>query len=439
MSYRKTIGIIGGGILGMTLALRLREQGFQVTLIESGQNLGGLASPCKFGDYTWDQFYHVILLSDTNLLHLLEELKLKAQIHWRRTKTGFYADGHLYSMSNLFEFLRFPPLALLDRLRLGFTIFYASRVKAWERLEGISVADWLTRLSGKRTFEKIWLPLLKSKLGENYRLASASFIWAIIARMYAARRSGLKQEMFGYVDGGYETILRELQKALKDAGVQILFGKPSVNIVNNNSHAQVEIATGENLKFDELILTVPCNQISNLCPGLSLQEKRCLDDINYQGIVCGAFIVKEPLAGYYVTNITDPWIPFTGVIEMTAVVDKDHFGGNSLIYLPRYLTREDPFWRKDDEKIKGEFLGALESIYPTFSRKDVLVSKVTRDTGVLPLATLDYSKKLLPPMRTSLEHVFIVNSAQIPNGTMNVNEIVGLANRKSKEIANLVS
>jgi hypothetical protein len=44
---------------------------------------------------------------------------------------------------------------------------------------------------------RIWLPLLKSKLGDNYRITSASFIWATIARMYAARRSGLKREMFG--------------------------------------------------------------------------------------------------------------------------------------------------------------------------------------------------------------------------------------------------
>ena len=39
------------------------------------------------------------------------------------TKTGFYTDGKLYSMSNSLEFLRFPPLGLLSKLRLGATIF----------------------------------------------------------------------------------------------------------------------------------------------------------------------------------------------------------------------------------------------------------------------------------------------------------------------------
>ena len=62
--------------------------------------------------------------------------------------------------------------------------------------------------------EKIWLPLLRAKLGENYRETSAAFIWATIARMYAARRTGMKRELFGYVPGGYARIIERFAKAL---------------------------------------------------------------------------------------------------------------------------------------------------------------------------------------------------------------------------------
>ncbi|MFX0204127.1 MAG: FAD-dependent oxidoreductase, partial [Candidatus Hodarchaeota archaeon] len=79
MKSSKNIGIVGGGILGMTLALRLSQKGFNVTLLESDPNTGGLASPCRIGNYTWDRFYHVMLASDSNLINLLEELNLKGQ------------------------------------------------------------------------------------------------------------------------------------------------------------------------------------------------------------------------------------------------------------------------------------------------------------------------------------------------------------------------
>ncbi len=163
----------------------------------------------------WDRHYHVTLLSDLYLRNLLAELDLDRRSRaGSRPATGFFNDGKLHSMSNTLEFLRFPPLGLIGKLRLGWTIFYASRLKDWKRLERVTVAEWLEKLSGKRTFEKIWLPLLRAKLGESYRETSAAFIWTTIARMYAARRSGLKKEMFGYVEGGYARVLDHFAEVL---------------------------------------------------------------------------------------------------------------------------------------------------------------------------------------------------------------------------------
>jgi protoporphyrinogen oxidase len=186
-------------------------------------------------------------------------------------------------------------------------------------------------------------------------------------------------------------------------------------------------------------LTIPCDHLPKICPQLSEAEKERFKKVIYEGIICTALILKRPLAEYYITNITDEWVPFTAVIEMTAVVDNESFDGNSLIYLPRYVARSDPFWRKNDDEIQDEFLKALEVMYPSFRREDVLASKIIRASEVFPVPTINYSEELLPTTKTSLDHVFVVNSAQIPNGIMNVNEIVGLANRKAKEIAEIVS
>jgi protoporphyrinogen oxidase len=428
-------GIIGGGLLGMTLAHRLRSPGRKVTLCEAADHLGGLASAWELGGVVWDRHYHVTLLSDTRLRALLTELGLEEEIRWVQTRTGFYTDGSLYSLSNSLEFLRFPPLGLLDKLRLAATIVYASRVKDWRRLEQIHATDWLRRWSGRHTFERIWLPLLRAKLGDNYERASAAFIWAIIARMYAARRSGLKKEMFGYVPGGYARILERFAALLADEDIEVRTGHAVREVCPTPAGRLVVRFSGVRQEtFDRVVLTMAAPLAARVCPCLSAQELSLLEGVAYQGIVCASVLTRKPLSDFYVTNITDSWVPFTAVIEMTALADRGHFGGNSLVFLPKYVDPDDPIFGRDDRQIEDEFLGALARMHPHFCRDDVLAFRVSRVRYVFPISTLNYSERL-PPMTTSVGGLYLVNSAHIVNGTLNVNETVQLAERAAVRLA----
>jgi protoporphyrinogen oxidase len=421
--------IVGGGILGMTMALRLAQAGQRVTLFEGAKQMGGLASAWQLGDIVWDRHYHVTLLSDTALRGLLTELDLQDQIRWVQTKTGFYTDGRLYSMSNSLEFLQFPPLGLIDKFRLGLTILHASRIKNPGSLEEIPVEAWLRKWSGDRTTEKIWLPLLRAKLGNNYRKASAAFLWAIIARMYAARRSGLKKEMFGYVPGGYARILEALQRKLQQAGVEIVLDCRVTRVESKTTGSiQISFADGKQTRFDQAVLTMPSSIAADLCPELRAEERQKLRGVEYQGIVCASLLLKKTLADYYVTNITDDGIPFTAVIEMSTLVDRQQFGGNSLVYLPKYVAPDDPMFDLTDDYLRQHFVTALTTMYRHFDPSDILEFKVSRVRQVFAIPTLHYSQNL-PSMFTSIPGIQIVNSAHIVNGTLNVNETVQLAQR----------
>ena len=121
---------------------------------------------------------------------------------------------------------------------------------------------------------------------------------------------------------------------------------------------------------------------------------------------------------------------------MTALVDKVNFGGHSLVYLPRYLTKGDPLFQESNEAIRNKFMSSLRKLYPNLESDDIYASCISRVADFPVLSTLDFSENCLPPTSTSLRNVFIVNSAQIPNGTNNVNEIVRLA---SERVVDLIS
>jgi protoporphyrinogen oxidase len=426
---RERWAIVGGGMLGMTLAHRLAQQGQDVTLFEAAGEPGGLAGAWKLGDVVWDRHYHVTLMSDSHLRALLGELGLESEIQWVQTRTGFYTDGRLYSMSNTLEFLRFPPLTMVDKLRLAITILYASKIKNWKRLEKIPVDSWLRRWSGRHTFERIWLPLLRAKLGDTYKQTSAAFIWATIARMYRARRSGLKKEMFGYVPGGYARILARFVQILEREKVCIKYRHQAKTVEPApGGRLHVEFSNGNREFFDQVVLTLPAPLVGRICPALSGEEKSKLERTQYLGVICASLLLNRPLTNFYVTNITDSWVPFTAVIEMSALVDRRHFDGNALVYLPKYVTPDDPAYALSDEQLEERFVGGLSWMYPQFRRRDLKCFRVSRPRYVFALSTLNYSQGL-PPMKTSVPGIHIVNSAHIVNGTLNVNETIQLAER----------
>lgn len=425
--------VVGGGMLGLTMAHRMAKEGHDVTLIEAAPKLGGLTSVWELAEVTWDKYYHVILMTDTNLRGLLEEIDLSDKLKWTETKTGFFTDGKLYSMSNTVEFLSFPPLKMIEKLRLGGTIFYASKIKNWKRLEALEVEKWLRRWSGNGTFTKIWEPLLNAKLGESYKKTAASFIWAHINRMYKARRSGLKKEMFGYVQGGYRTIVDRLEEKLNEYKVNILTDFPISNISKVDDQFVVESANGKLETFDRVIMTAPSTVVGRVCPILSSDELAKLQDIDYLGIVCASMLLKKPISPYYVTNITDTWVPMTAVIEMSNIVDRNEFGGNSLVYLPKYVPADHELFEKSDEEVKDSFIGALEEMYPEFDREDIIDFKICRTRLVMAIPTLNYSKKL-PQQKTSVDGLYLVNSSYILKGNLNVNETIEIAEDAYRDV-----
>lgn len=428
--------IIGGGILGMTLALRLSEAGKKVTLYESSEKVGGLTMAWQMNDIVWDKYYHVVLMSDQNTRKILNEIGLSDQINWVETKTGFYSNGKLYSMSNIFEFFRFPPINLIDKFRLGLTIFVASKIKNWKRMESILVENWLTKWSGKRVFEKIWLPLLKAKLGDNYKQTSASFIWATIQRMYAARRSGLKKEMFGYVKGGYEKINNSFANHLTNSGIDIKYNS-KIKKITTSEDATLNVHLNDDIinNHKHIISTLPSAISASITPELEEELKNRHLDIKYLGVICASVLLKKKLSPYYVTNITDKNILFTGVIEMTSLIPESELNGNNLIYLPKYVNSNDHLFEKNENELSELFVSELVRMYPELSREDVLFCGVSKARNVFSLPEIKYSEKL-PGIMTNIPNLYFVNSAQIINGTLNVNETIQVAEIKLAEILN---
>lgn len=427
------IGILGGGITGLTAAFYLLRGGADVTVLESRSHPGGLATYFDFGPFCWDKFYHCILTSDRPLLNLIHDLGLDSEIRWTETKVGFFSGNHLYSMSTTLEFLKFPPLSLWEKFRLGCGVIYASRIKDGGRLESIPVRDWLIKVFGRGNYRKMWGPLLKCKLGASREEASAAFIWATIFRLYSTReRNAGKKEKLGYVRGGYRAVLARLVSEIERLGGRVLTGVEVQRLRGDNDGIDLNSNHGS-LRFDHVISTVPSRTLVSLAPQLDSAYRDKLQQVKYLGIVCVVLLLKRKLSPFYVTNLTDESFPFTGIIEMTNLISSEETCGRHLVYLPKYTSPGDPLLDASDEEIRQLFLSSLKTVFPDLQPDDIEKHFVFRERFVQPIPVLNYSS-LAPEMQTNIPRLLVANTTQIVNSTLNNNEMVKIARRAADQI-----
>ncbi len=436
--------VVGGGILGLTLAHRLTGLGHSVELFEAAPELGGLACKQDYGAFTWDRFYHCILPQDQALIGLLGEIGLGDELRWRTTGTGYWKAGRFYPMSGNADFVRFPLLSFFDKARLGAAIVYATRFADPFQLYRVTAAEWLTKTCGRRVYEVFWRPLLKAKFGTFHDQVAAVFIWATLTRLFGARTGGGQKEQLGYAHGGYARILGALSESLTKRGVVIRLGA-SVTRVHRSGTDGAGSGSGCSISwteaggkhdqrtFDQVFFTAPTRLAERVVSGdfekhVSQMAKDFPTSHAYLGVACAVLALKKPLTPYYVLNIGDETVELTGLIEMTNLVDPAaETQGRSLIYLPRYLGADDERLSAPDADLLESLIGrGLKTLFPDFRDSDIDYVGVHRARYVQPLPLVGAAPPD-PKKLAGFERPFqIVNTSMLTCATLNNNEVVSL-------------
>lgn len=407
------VGIVGGGIMGITLGYLLSQQGASVEIFEASPTVGGLAGPLVLPDgVEVDRFYHAILSSDAYLRQLCRDLQIEDQMRFRETRMGFYYQNEIHPMNGVVDFLRFPPLGWIDRFRLGLTILAAQRVRDWQQLEGESVEAWLVKWGGRNTYDNIWQPMLRAKFDGSFEQVPATWIWSRLVRMKSTRQGAGQKEEAGHLIGGYKTLLDAMAAQIRANGGVIHLRTPVQEVVIEQGRATGVRVQDELRRFDVVVGTMQSPVMSRLLPGSDEVYRRSLADQAYLGIICPLVVLDRPLTGYWTINITDESIPFTGVIETTAYIDPQYVGGHHLVYLPKYTLPGSAWQQKSDEEIQAIWLDNLQRMFPTFDASHVRHFLVHRERYVEPLHGLNESH-LIPTVETPVAGLYLATTAQI--------------------------
>jgi protoporphyrinogen oxidase len=432
MQKRESFAVVGGGMMGLSVAHELSKRGAEVEIFE-GASLGGLTEAVDFGPFVWDRFYHCITSSDRALLGLLDELGLGADVRWQVTGSGFQQTGQRHSLGTIGQFLRFSPLRFHQRIQLGLFLVLCSRIFRGERLEDRTAEDFLRRYCGQQAWEIVWRPLLRAKLGPAAGQISARFIWDSVIRLQSARRGVRKREMLGYVSGGYARILDAFIAHLGQSGVRFRV-ETAVERVERRPDARVEVTTREGGdSYDQVVITVANSLAARMLPPDPYLKSR-LAAVDYLGIAVAGFVLRRSISPFYILNISDPNIGVTGLIGTSNLVCDGHFDPYHFYHLPKYLTQDDPAWGRTSADWERYFRNQLRLLAPDLEPGEIVAVRVSTARYVQPLLDCGYRKRV-PPIDLGPPGIWLVNSSQCYEGPIHVNMILRRARDAVAEIA----
>jgi protoporphyrinogen oxidase len=402
--------VIGGGPAGIKAAHVLAKGGAAVTLLESGPALGGLASSFDVEGVRIERYYHFICKGDDHLVDTLAELGLSNRLHWRDSRMAYFVDGTLYPFLTPLELLRFRPLSLPNRLRAGLAVKLAQRLGE-DAVAPRRAVEWLRRLFGEHAFRVIWEPLMRFKFAEHAPEISAAWIWARMVRLSRSRTSPWREEL-GYIEGGSQVVLDGLGRDFQARGGRVVLNADVEQILLEGGRATGVRVGGETLQADAVVSTVTTSRFLKLAAGLDGPYVEGLKRIPTIGIFCLFLRLKRAVTPFFWVNTNDPRVPFAGMIEYTNLNPVPELGGDHVLYVPQYLSADDPRYAQADEEVLRRYADALALINPAFDRSWIRFSAVFRDRYAQPICLTDY-RATTPGIQTPVPNLFLTDSCQL--------------------------
>ncbi|MFL5867105.1 MAG: hypothetical protein ACJ766_08400, partial [Thermoleophilaceae bacterium] len=284
---------------------------------------------------------------------------------------------------------------------------------------------WLRRHCGRQVVDRIWKPLLASRLDADFGDLPASYVLARARRISAARSRRTGRHEVGHIVGGPQQLIDAMADRAIWMGADVRVAAP-VEGLALSAEGAVEgvIVGGERERFD---LTIATLQPPALAPLLPASMHALLDPYpkRWLGAVCLLLKVRRSLSPYYAVNICEP-TPITAVVETSHAIGTDHTDGHRLVCLPKYCDPSAPEQTEDDHSIYRRFTAQLAKISPGFSDDDVVDWTVQRAKLVEPVHELG-SRRSIAPIFPSVPGLALASNAQIYPWLLNGDSVLRFA------------
>jgi len=432
------IAVIGGGFAGLAAAYRIAQSGARVSLFEKSAQLGGLAMAFALGETEIEKYYHHWFTSDRDILEIIDELGLRDRLHWISPVMGMFCRGQVYRFTSPLDLLRFRPFSFAAKIRFGVVTLFLQRYPRREAFEGVTAANWLRRYAGREVYETVWGPLLRAKFGRNAESISMAWIWSKMRLRGTSRTQGGNKESLGYMEGGFGVVARALGEAITRHGGTVNAGEPVVRISaippSAGGAERFEVETSRRReRFSAVLSTVAPPLLARLLPDLPAEYRQRCESFEHSAILCTMLLIRQQMSPIYWMNISEPGIPFGGLIEHTNFIPRERYGGQRILYISHYVYRDEPVYRFESRELLAHYRPGLERVQPQFDDTWIERQMQFRDDYAQPIVDCEYHRRLLP-LAAPLPGLYVATMSQVYPEDRGTNYAVRVGTQAAREL-----
>ena len=405
--------VVGGGLAGITAALRLADAGASVTLLEGRPRLGGAAFSFTRGDLTIDNGQHVFLRCCEAYRGLLRRLGAEGDVvlQDRLDIPVLHASGRAARLSRLrgvpaplhlsAALARYRLLTPADRLRAAAGALALRRLDpADPSLDTRTLGKFLrAHRQNDATIDALWGIIATATL--NLRPDEGSL--ALAAKVF---RTGLLDHAPA-ADVGYAAVpLGELHstaaaRALRDAGVDLQLNERVERVEAGRVHARGRDASAT-VPADAVVLALPHREALVAAPALAATPVAAAAGLGATSIVNVHVI--------YDRKVTD--LPFAAAVGSPVQWFFDRTDTSGLRhgqYLAITVSAADAIVDEPSKVLRARFVAELARLLPEAAGANVVDAFVTRERRAT-FRQAPGSAALRPPARTDVDGLWLAGA-----------------------------
>lgn len=357
----KKIAVIGAGPAGITAAYELTKAGFDVTLYEASDKVGGLSKTIDLWNQKVDLGPHRFFSNDTKVNKLwLEVVGKDYRMVDRLTRIYYKKKFYYYPLK---------PFDALFKLGIGRAFlcvmsYFKEKIKPTKQ-DG-SFEAWVTARFGSRLYsiffktysEKLWgIPC--TELDEDFaaqRIKKLSLFEAVKNALFSSKKNKHKTlvDQFAYPIGGTGMVYDKMKTFIEKNGGKVLCSTPVKKVdAGENGATSIELMSGEIIPFDHIISSMPITHLVRNLPNVPADIISAATDLKFRNTILvylkvegvdvfpdnWLYVHANDLQMGRITNFCN-WVPEINQDEKSTIVVLEYWSYN-----------EDVIWNNTDEEL----------------------------------------------------------------------------------------